>query len=65
MANTGAMTPEFVLRMGQAASLVLGKKSSGGSGRPRCVIGRDTRLSGDMIEAALVAGLTTMGVDVA
>ena len=62
VANTGAMTPEFVAQLGKAASVVLGKKT--GAGRPRCVIGRDTRLSGDMLEAALISGLTTMGVDV-
>lgn len=64
VANTGAMTPEFVMRLGQAAALVLGKTNHDATRRPRCVIGRDTRLSGNMIEAALVAGLTTMGVDV-
>ena len=65
VANTGAMTPEFVTRLAQGAAVVLGRKHGNGTARPLCVIGRDTRRSGDMIEAALISGLTTMGVDVA
>ncbi|MFZ4768167.1 MAG: phosphoglucosamine mutase [Roseimicrobium sp.] len=62
-ANKHPMTPEFVMRLGQAAARVLATGSGHGA-RPKCVIGRDTRLSGDMLEAALTAGLTSMGVDV-
>ncbi len=50
----------LAFRVGQAAATVFG-----GSGkRPLVVIGKDTRLSGDMLEAALVAGLTSAGADV-
>lgn len=57
------MTPEFVLRLGQAAGAVL--LSAGKSGRrPVALIGKDTRVSGYMLEAALEAGLSSMGVDV-
>jgi phosphoglucosamine mutase len=63
VANRHPMSPEFVLRLGQAAAAVLGAKSKGGA-RPRCVIGRDTRASGEMLEAALIAGLNSAGVDV-
>jgi phosphoglucosamine mutase len=63
VANRHPMTPEFVMRLGQAAAVVLGRKP-GGSDRPRCVIGRDTRASGEMLEAALIAGLNSAGVDV-
>jgi phosphoglucosamine mutase len=54
------MTPEFVLRLGYAAGKVLSDKS----GHPAVLIGKDTRISGYMIEAALEAGLSAAGVDV-
>jgi len=57
------MTPEFVLRLGQAAGAVL--LGAGTTGRrPVALIGKDTRVSGYMLEAALEAGLSSMGVDV-
>lgn len=78
------MTPEFVLRLGQAAGKVLLQSRSTSSGvsqsgasqtrtsqsgakagrKPVALIGKDTRLSGYMLEAALEAGLSSMGVDV-
>lgn len=63
VANRHPMTPEFVLRLGQAAAAVLSQQGDSG-GRPRCVIGRDTRASGEMLESALIAGLNSAGVDV-
>lgn len=51
------------MRLAQAAAQVLGCKMDKNSGRPLCVIGKDTRISGGMLEAALVAGLNSMGVD--
>src|SRR4051794_24602760 len=54
------MTPEFVLRLGYAAGRVL----SGQSKDPAVVIGKDTRISGYMIESALEAGFSAAGVDV-
>ena len=63
VANIHPMTPEFVLRLGQAAAVVLGAQVEGGE-RPRCVLGRDTRASGEMFEATLIAGLNSAGVDV-
>lgn len=55
------ITPEFVLRLGHAAGEVL---ASGGKGRPAVLIGKDTRISGYMLEAALQAGFSSAGVDV-
>lgn len=63
VANRHPMTPEFVMRLGRAAAMVLGGKSQAGE-RPRCVLGRDTRASGEMLEAALAAGLNSAGIDV-
>ncbi|MBI4866128.1 MAG: phosphoglucosamine mutase [Candidatus Wallbacteria bacterium] len=60
VANRSPMTPHEVLRLGQAAGRWLG--STGRTGP--VLIGRDTRLSGPMIEAALVSGLTSAGVPV-
>jgi phosphoglucosamine mutase len=54
------MTPDFVLRLGYAAGKVL----SGQSRNPAVLIGKDTRISGYMIEAALEAGFSAAGVDV-
>ncbi|MFZ2156894.1 MAG: phosphoglucosamine mutase [Bradyrhizobium sp.] len=54
------MTPDFVLRLGYAAGTVL----SGKSKNPSVLIGKDTRISGYMIEAALEAGFSAAGVDV-
>ncbi len=63
VANRHPMTPEFVMRLAQAAAVVLGGKPEGGE-RPKVVLGRDTRASGEMLESALAAGLNSAGVDV-
>jgi phosphoglucosamine mutase len=54
------ITPELALKVGQAAGLVF----QNGEHRHRVLIGKDTRLSGYMIENALVAGFTSVGMDV-
>ena len=54
------MTPDFVMRLGYAAGKVLG----GQTADPAVVIGKDTRISGYMIESALEAGFSAAGVDV-
>src|SRR5688572_19100076 len=54
------MTPDFVLRLGYAAGKVLSKQSA----NPAVCIGKDTRISGYMIESALEAGFSAAGVDV-
>jgi phosphoglucosamine mutase len=64
VANRHPMSPEFVLRLGQAAAIVLGGVTGESGLRPKCVMGRDTRASGEMLEAALCAGLNSAGVDV-
>ncbi|MEO8717590.1 MAG: phosphoglucosamine mutase [Burkholderiales bacterium] len=58
------MTADFVLRLGYAAGKVLAGSASGGADRPAVLIGKDTRISGYMIEAALEAGFSAAGVDV-
>ena len=60
-ANTYPMTAEIALRVGLAAGKLF---RSGGDRRHLVVIGKDTRLSGYMIEPALVAGFTSVGMDV-
>jgi len=59
-ANTPPMTPEIALRVGMAAA----RQFMRGSHRHRVVIGKDTRLSGYMLEPALTAGFISMGMDV-
>lgn len=58
--NQGAMTPEIAMKVGQAA----GAHFLRGDHKHRVVIGKDTRLSGYMVENALVAGFTSVGMDV-
>ena len=58
--NGGIMTAEIAMKVGQAA----GTHFLRGEHRHRVVIGKDTRLSGYMIESALVAGFTSVGMDV-
>ena len=60
LANTFPMTPEIAMKVGMAA----GRLFTRGEHRHRVVIGKDTRLSGYMIEPALVAGFTSVGMDV-
>src|SRR5262245_4826435 len=55
-----AIPPELALKVGQAAGLLFKR----GAHRHRVVIGKDTRLSGYMIEYALVSGFTSVGMDV-
>jgi phosphoglucosamine mutase len=54
------MTPDFVMRLGYAAGKILSSHEK----NPAVLIGKDTRISGYMIEAALEAGLSAAGVDV-
>jgi phosphoglucosamine mutase len=60
LANAGAMTPESILRLGMA----VGRYFRNGDHRHRVVIGKDTRLSGYMIEPALTAGFAAAGMEV-
>lgn len=59
VANEWPLTPEFTTRIGSAIGKVLGRDRA----RPLALIGRDTRLSGAMIENALAAGLMSQGFD--
>ncbi len=59
-ANADPMTPDIALRLGQAAGLIFRR----GVHRHRVVVGKDTRLSGYMIESALVSGFLSAGMDV-
>ncbi|MCV2348619.1 phosphoglucosamine mutase [Paucibacter sp. Y2R2-4] len=56
----GPITPDFMLKLGHAVGQVLRKTSA----RPSVLIGKDTRISGYMIESALEAGFASAGVDV-
>ncbi len=59
-ANRHPMTPEIAMKVGMAAGLAFKR----GNYRHRVVIGKDTRLSGYMLEPALCAGFTAVGMDV-
>ncbi|GIP34955.1 phosphoglucosamine mutase [Paenibacillus sp. J2TS4] len=54
------LTPELAYKIGRCGGFVL----AGQADRPRVIIGRDTRISGPLLEAALVAGLLSIGADV-
>lgn len=59
------ITPDFVMRLGYAAGRVLlGQNNMPAGERPTVLIGKDTRLSGYMLESALEAGFSAAGVDV-
>lgn len=60
VANT-ELTPELAMKIGRAAAMVL---TDSEHTRPKVLIGADTRLSGDMLKAALTAGLCSVGADV-
>lgn len=64
LVGTAPITPDFVMRLGYAAGTVLAKGGKSSSGRPVVLIGKDTRISGYMLEAALEAGFSAAGVDV-
>lgn len=57
-----SLTPELALQIGRAAAKVLLRESK--SSKPTILIGKDTRASGDMLEAALTAGFTSVGCNV-
>lgn len=59
--NTYPITPEVALQLGKAIAKVFEKRAQG---RRRALIGKDTRLSGYMLESALTSGLVSMGMDV-
>lgn len=54
------LTPELAFEIGQAGAYVL---TETGGDRPRILVGRDTRISGDILEAALVAGICSVGAE--
>jgi phosphoglucosamine mutase len=58
VANVHPMTPELALALGRAVAFVAGRGQTHG---PRVLIGKDTRLSGYMIETAIASGVTSMG----
>lgn len=60
LANRDPITPEFAMRLGKAAGVHLRRRKA----HPCIVIGKDTRLSGYMIESALTSGICSMGIDV-
>ncbi len=61
--GTPPITPDVVMRLGYAAGKVLAHRAAAGD-RPTVLIGKDTRISGYMLEAALEAGFAAAGVDV-
>ncbi|MGE5590963.1 MAG: phosphoglucosamine mutase, partial [Bacillota bacterium] len=64
IANSHELSPELAYRLGRAGAYLLTQEATAqGQGRPRLVIGMDTRASGEMLEAALVAGICSVGVD--
>ena len=55
------LTTELAMQIGKAAAIVLSKECDH---TPKILIGKDTRISGDILEAALVAGICSVGADV-
>src|SRR5258706_16111511 len=63
LVGAAPITPDFVMRLGCAAGKVLTKSTPAGT-KPTVLIGKDTRISGYMLEAALEAGFAAAGVGV-
>ncbi len=59
VANT-ELSPELVYKLGRAGAYVLTKEKDG-EGSPKIIVGMDTRISGDMLESALIAGICSVG----
>ncbi|WP_415987148.1 phosphoglucosamine mutase [Arthrobacter sp. KN11-1C] len=60
----GLLTAELALQLAQAAAVVLGHERAANGTRPRAVVARDPRASGEFIAAAVEAGLSSSGIDV-
>lgn len=63
-ANRFPMTADMALKVAMACAHVLGAEEGNGAGQNRVVIGKDTRLSGYMLEQAMAAGFVAMGMEV-
>jgi len=63
-ANVHPLTPDFVVRLGRAVAEVFLERRGTTGEWPTVVIGKDTRQSGDMLESAISAGITSRGLDV-
>ncbi|HWC01459.1 MAG TPA: phosphoglucosamine mutase [Methylomirabilota bacterium] len=63
VANAAPLTPELTCRLGRAAATYLAERVGSARRRPALLIGRDTRVSGPLLEHALVAGALSAGVD--
>ncbi len=64
VANTHPMTTEIAMQLGRAIAFLVKQQKRDSQHNPRIVIGKDTRLSGYMIENALASGICSMGVNV-
>ena len=64
VANTYPMTTEIAMQLGRAIAFLVKQQKTDKEHSPRIVIGKDTRLSGYMIENALASGICSMGVNV-
>ena len=60
IANREPVTPETTLRLAKVTGIMFSRKST----KVKALLGKDTRISGDMLEAALISGLTSVGVEV-
>lgn len=58
------LTPELTLRLAKAGGRFFLSQTVKGANRDKILIGKDTRISGDMLEGAMVAGFTSLGLDV-
>lgn len=63
VANQHPMTPEFAVRAGRAIAAFFKNDVNAGKSNPAIIIGRDTRISGDMLMSGIVSGVCSMGID--
>ncbi|WP_159722942.1 phosphoglucosamine mutase [Enterococcus sp. CSURQ0835] len=58
------LTPELAFKLGRCGGYVLSQHEENSDKRPRVLVGRDTRISGQLLESALIAGLLSVGIEV-
>ena len=58
-----SLTPELAFRLGRTGGAILTKHAQNSDKRPVVIVGRDTRISGEMLQQAIVAGFLSVGID--
>lgn len=58
------LTPELAFRLGRTGGAILTRHANDENKKPVVIVGRDTRISGEMLQQAIIAGFLSVGIDV-